>query len=104
MEICIPAKMYCFITTRLLTADIQRCQKTRYWPQVVLEKSGITSAMIDIQSSFYAHFKASKMPYPMTYCTNIFSTVMFSGSSDLTFDLVFLKMRCLLFFKHIICM
>jgi hypothetical protein len=32
------------------------------------------------------------MPFPMTYYTNIYSTVMFSSSSNLAFDLVFLKM------------
>jgi hypothetical protein len=30
-----------------------------------LRKSGITSFLIEIRSSFYAHFKAYKMPFPM---------------------------------------
>jgi hypothetical protein len=89
MEINITAKFYCFMATR---ADIQSCQKTRFLATSCLRKSGITSALIEIQSSFYAHFKANKMPFPVSYYTSILSTVMFSRSSNLTFDLVFLKM------------
>jgi hypothetical protein len=38
VEISIPARFYCFMATRLLTADIQSCQKTRFFlTQVVLE-------------------------------------------------------------------
>jgi hypothetical protein len=40
-----------------------------------LRKNDITSALIEIQSSFYSHFEANKTPFPMTYYTNIFSTV-----------------------------
>jgi hypothetical protein len=40
----------------------------------------------------------------MTYYTNILSTVMYPKSSDLTFDLVFLKIRYfILFFFNILC-
>jgi hypothetical protein len=92
MEVSIPAKFYCFMATRFLRADIQSCPKIHSLGTSCLRKSGITSALIQIQSSFYAHFKANEMPFPMTYCTNIFSTIMFSGSSNLTFDLVFLRM------------
>jgi hypothetical protein len=35
----------------------------------------------------------------MTYYTNIFSTVMYSGSLNVNFDLVFLKMRYFSCFK-----
>jgi hypothetical protein len=38
MEISIPAKFSCFMNTRFLRADIQRCQKLVFWAQVVLEK------------------------------------------------------------------
>jgi hypothetical protein len=38
MEISIPAKFYCFMATRFLTAHIQSCQKLVYLAQVVLEK------------------------------------------------------------------
>jgi hypothetical protein len=39
MEISIPAKFYCFMNTRFLTAYIQICQKKRvFLAQVVLEK------------------------------------------------------------------
>jgi hypothetical protein len=43
------------------------------------------------------------MPFPMTYYTNIFSRVMYPRSSNLSFDLVFLKMRCFNFFNNILC-
>jgi hypothetical protein len=67
-----------------------------------LRKSAITSALIEIQSSFYAHFKANKTLCPMTCYANIFSTVTFSSSSNLTFDL-FLKMRYFNFSEKIFC-
>jgi hypothetical protein len=43
MGISIPAKFYCFMATRFLTADIQICKKKKkkknlFWPQVFLEK------------------------------------------------------------------
>jgi hypothetical protein len=101
--ISIPAKFYCFMATRFLAADIQSCQKTRFFCTSCLRKSGITSAWIEIQSSFYAYFKANEMLFPMTYCTNIFSTVMYPRTSDLTFDLVFLKMRYFNFFEKMYC-
>jgi hypothetical protein len=106
MEISIPAKVYCFVATRFLPADIQSCQKKlSFFSTSCLRKSGIPSALIEIQSSFYAHFKANKMLFPMTYSTNIFSTVMFCRSSNLTFDLVFLKIRYFNFLKkYIVCM
>jgi hypothetical protein len=72
MEISILAKFYCFMATSFLRADIQNCQKTRFFGTSCLRKSGVTSALIEIQGSFYAHFKANKMPFPMTYYTNIF--------------------------------
>jgi hypothetical protein len=57
-----------------------------------------------IKSSFYSHFKANEMPFPMTYYTNIFSTVMYPRSSHLTFNFVFLKMRHFNFFEqNILC-
>jgi hypothetical protein len=43
-----------------------------------------TSVLTETPSSFYAHFKAYKIPFP-------------SASSDSTFDLVFLKMRYIIF-------
>jgi hypothetical protein len=57
MEKSIPAKFYSFTATRFLTADIQNCQKSAFSAQVVF---GITYALIELQSSFYAHFKAKK--------------------------------------------
>jgi hypothetical protein len=102
-EIIMSAKFYCFMATRFLTADIQSCQKTSFFGTSCLRKSGITSARIEIQSSFYAHFKANEMPYPMTYYINIFSTVMYPKSSNLTFDLEFLKCGILIFWEKIYC-
>jgi hypothetical protein len=99
MEIRIPAKFYCFMATRFLRADIQNCQKISFLGTRCLGKSGITSAVIEIQSLFYADVKANKIPFPTTYYTNIFRTVMFSWSSNLTFDLLFLKMQYF-FFKY----
>jgi hypothetical protein len=83
------------MATTILRADIQSRKKNSFFGTSCLRKSGITSALIAIQSMFYAHFKANKMPFLMTCYTNIFSTVMFSRSSNLTFtfDLVFLRMR-----------
>jgi hypothetical protein len=99
LAISIPAKFYCFMTTRFLTADIQICQKTSLFGTSCLRKSGITSTRIEEQILFYAHFKANEMPFPMTYYTNTFSTVMYPMSSNLTFDPVFLKM---LYFNFLI--
>jgi hypothetical protein len=104
IEISIPAKFYCLIATKFLTADIQSCQKMRFVGKSCLRKSGITSARIQIQSSFYAHFKANEIPFPITCYTNTFSTVNYRRSSNLTFYLVFLKMRYFNFFeKNILC-
>jgi hypothetical protein len=80
MELSIPAKFYCFMATTFLRADIQTCQKTNFLGTGCFRKSGITSALIEIQSSFYAHFKANKMPFPMIYYTNIFRTVIIKSS------------------------
>jgi hypothetical protein len=77
MEISIAAKFHWFMATRVLRADIQSCQKTSFLARSCLWKSGITSTLIELQSSFYAHFKANKMPFPTTYYTNTFSTVVF---------------------------
>jgi hypothetical protein len=104
MGISILAKFYCFKATRFLRADIQSCQKTRFLATSCLRKSGITSALIEIQSSFYAHFKANKMPFIVIYYTNIFSTVMFSRSSNLTLTFYFSKCGVLIFLKkYIVC-
>jgi hypothetical protein len=43
------------------------------------------------------------MRFPVTYNTNVFITVMFSRSSNLNFDFVFLKMRYFKFFEKIYC-
>jgi pantothenate kinase len=94
MDLIIPAKFYCYMATRFLRSDIQSCQTTNFLGTSCLRKKrGITSTLTETQSSFYAHFKANKMPFPMTCYRNIFSAVMFSRSSNLTFDLAFLKMR-----------
>jgi hypothetical protein len=98
MDISIAAKFYCFMTTRFLTADIQIVKKRVFFGTICIRKSGITFARLEIQSSFYAHFKANKMPFPMNYYANIFSTVMFLKSSYLTFDLVFIKNAVFYFF------
>jgi hypothetical protein len=68
-----------------------KLSKNLFFGTSCLGKSGITSALIEIQSSLYAQFKANKMPSPVICHTNIFSTVMFSRYSNLTFHLVFLK-------------
>jgi hypothetical protein len=84
-EISIPAKFYCFMATRFFRADIRSCQPV-FRAQVALEKSGITSGLIEIQSLFYAHFKANKIPFPVTCYTQhryVFKV--------LKSDLVFLK-------------
>lgn len=57
-----------------------------------LRQNGITSALIETQSSLYVHFKANKMSFPMI-CYNIFTTVMFPRSSNSTYDIVFLKQQ-----------
>jgi hypothetical protein len=103
IEISISAKFYCFMATRFLAVDIKSCQKTHFFSTSCLRKGGITSARIEIQSLFYVHFKANEMPFPVTYCTNIFSTVMYPRSSNLTFDLVFLKMRYFNSLKKMCC-
>jgi hypothetical protein len=104
MEIIIPAKSYCFMATRSSRADIRICQKTLFLGTSCPRRSGITSALIQIQNSLYTHFKANKMQFPVTYYTNVFSTVISSRFSNLTFDHVFLKMCYFNFFeKNILC-
>jgi hypothetical protein len=96
MEISIPAKFYWFLATRFLRADIQSWQKTCFLGTSCLRKSGTTATLTKIQSSFYPHFKANKIMFPMTYYTNIFSTVMFSRYSNLTLTLYFSKCSILI--------
>jgi hypothetical protein len=99
MEISIPAKFYCFDATRFLRADIWICRKKKsFLVASWLRKSGITSALTQIQNLFYAHFKADKMPFQMTYYTNIFSITVFSRSISLIFDLLLLEIWYFNFF------
>jgi hypothetical protein len=93
------AKFYCFMTTRILWAGIQNCQKICFSGTSCLKKSGIKSALFETWGSFYTNFKASKMLFPKTYYTNIFSTTVFSRSQNLTFDVVLFKIRCFDFLK-----
>jgi hypothetical protein len=67
-----------------------------------LRKNGLTSALIEKESSFCNHFEANKMYFPMTCYTEKFSAVMFSRSSDSNFDFVFLKMWYFNFLKNIL--
>jgi hypothetical protein len=71
--------------TRFLRAGIQSCQKPHFLSTSCLRKSGVTLPLL----RYRIHFMLISEPY----YSNIFSTVMFSRSSDFTFDLVFLKMR-----------
>jgi hypothetical protein len=93
------------MANRFLTPDIQSCEKTHFLATNGLRKNGITFALIEIQIAFYAHFKANEMTFPVTYYTSIFSTVMFSRSPNLIFELVFLKMQYFNFFgkKYVVC-
>jgi hypothetical protein len=47
--------------------------------------------------------KLMKCPFQLPVNTNVFSTIMYPRSSNLTFDLVFLKMRYFNFFEKIYC-
>jgi hypothetical protein len=85
------------MATRILRADIQSCQIAVFWGTSSPTECGINSTLTGI---FYAHVKANKMPTAMTYYTNILSTIMFAKSSNLTFDLVFLKMQYLIFLEE----
>jgi hypothetical protein len=70
MGINILAKFCCFMATRFWTADIQNCQKEKehfFFGTNCIRKSGMTSALIEAQSSFYAHFRANEMHFPVTY-------------------------------------
>jgi hypothetical protein len=58
------------MATRFLREDIESCQKTVFLGTSFLRNSGITSALIAINSPFYAHFKANKMPFPVTSYIN----------------------------------
>jgi hypothetical protein len=61
VEVLILAKCYCFMATRFLRVDIQSCQKNCFFLGTnYLRKSNITSSFIELQSLFYAHFKANK--------------------------------------------
>lgn len=73
------------VATRFLNVDNQICQKTCSLCISCLRRSGITSASVEVQSSFYAAFKAKEMPSPVTSYSNIFSIVMFPRSASLTF-------------------
>jgi hypothetical protein len=76
--------------SRFLKADIQSFQKTRFLSTSCLRKSGVISVLNDTQF-IYASFIANKMLFPMTCYMNIFTMAMFSRSSNVTSDLVFLK-------------
>jgi hypothetical protein len=67
------------MVTRFRRADVQKCQETLFLGTSCLRKNGISSAIIETQGSFYAHFKANKMPFPMTYYTSILSKLCFQG-------------------------
>jgi hypothetical protein len=62
----IPVKFYFFMTISFLRADIQICQKYRFFGTSCLRKGDITSTLIEAQSSF-AYFKDNKVPFPVTY-------------------------------------
>jgi hypothetical protein len=70
MEIGIPAKFDYFMATGFLRIDIRSCQKKVFFVwrggTSYLGKSGITSALIEIQSSFYVHSRDNEMPFPVT--------------------------------------
>jgi hypothetical protein len=104
-EISIPAKFYCFMATRFWTADIKFVKKHVFFGTGCLREIGVSSVWIEIHSSFYAHFKANEMPFPMTYYTNVFSTLMYPRSSYFTFDLYFSECSILIFLKkNAVCM
>jgi hypothetical protein len=103
MEASIPAKFYWFTATRFLRVDIQSCQKTNFLGTSCLRKSGITSALIEVQSSFYANFKANKMPFPVNYHTIYSAQVYFQGLQILPLTLYFSKCGILIFLKNILC-
>jgi hypothetical protein len=91
MQVSIPAKFYCFMATSFLTAYIQSCQRTCFLAQVFLEKTSITSALIEIWSSFYPLFNVNKMPFPVNllhqYIQHSYVLKVFE------FDLLFLEMQ-----------
>jgi hypothetical protein len=92
MAASIPAKFYCFMTTRTIRADTQSSKMKHLGGgggPSCLKRSSKTSALIEMQSSSHAYLEANKMSFPVTCYTNIFSTVMFSRSSVT----VSLKMR-----------
>jgi hypothetical protein len=64
MKISITAKFYCFMDIRILTADIQCCHIRSIWGGgggTSCLRSGVTSALIEMQSFLYANFEANKM-------------------------------------------
>jgi hypothetical protein len=52
-----------------------------------LRKSVIISVLHETQSSFYVCFRANKMPCPITYNTNIFSTLAFLQEDSILYKL-----------------
>jgi hypothetical protein len=97
--VSIPAKFYCFIATRFLRANIQNCKKkTRFFSTRCLRKSVITSALIEIQSSFYAHFKC---PFQWPITPIHWKQLCFQGIQiwPLTWDFS----KCVILIKKILC-
>jgi hypothetical protein len=66
-----------------------------------LVKISVTLALIELDSSFWAHFKANEMLVPMTHHTEVECSTA-SGSPKLSSDLELLKMWSFnIFYKNI---
>jgi hypothetical protein len=77
MDVSIPVRFCSFIPTGFLRTDVNSCQKANFLDTGCLRKCGKTSVPIET----VLILKLLKCLFQVTYHTNIFSTIMFSGSS-----------------------
>jgi hypothetical protein len=59
IEMGVPVKFCSFVAAGGFREDIQSCQRTYFLATSCLREGGMASALIEIRSSFYAHFGAN---------------------------------------------
>jgi hypothetical protein len=69
-------EFYCYMVARSLRTDILICQENSVLGKYILEKWH-SLYLIEVQSLFYAHFRANEMPFSLTSFTIIFSLLVF---------------------------
>jgi hypothetical protein len=103
VETNIAVKFYCFMATRFFTADIQSYQKTRFLATSCLRKSGITSALMQIQTHFMLISKLIKCDFQWPVTPIHSSQLCFQGLKIWPLTLYFSECFILIFLKNIVC-